>query len=342
MREQMTLSPGELEGLIAAALSASRTSLANAGSVAAALAAAEIDGQQGHGLARVPSYSAQARSGKVDGHATPKLNRTRSGSLMVDAAYGFAFPALDLAIPVLAEMARTCGIAAAGFARSHHFGVAGRHAERLAEAGLVALAVANTPKAIAPWGGKRPLLGTNPIAFAAPQSGQPPLVVDLALSQVARGRILLAAEKGEPLPPGWAVDAEGQPTTDAEAALAGALQPIGGAKGAALALMVEVLAAALTGSRLAFETSSFFDADGPPPAVGHFLIAIDAGAFAGEAALLQRIGTLAEAILGEGTARLPGSRRIALRERAQRAGVAVDARLARRVAAIAAGDASGA
>jgi len=334
MSESTTTPITELEALVVAALVASNTSPANAASVARALAQAEIDGQKGHGLSRVPSYAAQAKAGKVDGQALPQVRQTRPGSLMVDVANGFAFPAFDLAIERLPALAGTAGIAAAGFVRSHHMGVVGRHVERLAEAGLVALAFGNTPKAIAPWGGRRPVFGTNPIGFAAPQRGQPPVVVDLALSQVARGKILTAAQKGEPVPADWAVDEAGNPTTDAKAALKGALRPIGGAKGAALALMVEVVAVVLTGAALSTEASSFFDADGPPPAVGQFLIAIDPGAFAGRDLFLDRLALLAQSIEDEG-ARLPGSRRIALRERALREGVAVDAKLLAEVRALA-------
>ena len=163
-----SLSAADLEALIVAAMVACNTSEANARSVARALAQAEIDGQKGHGLSRVPSYGAQSKSGKVDGHAMPEARQPRPGSLMIDAKHGFAFPAFDLAITRLPEIARANGIAAAGFTRSHHFGVAGRHVERLAEAGLVALGFGNTPKAMAPWGGKQPLYGTNPIAFAVP------------------------------------------------------------------------------------------------------------------------------------------------------------------------------
>jgi (2R)-3-sulfolactate dehydrogenase (NADP+) len=336
MSQTATLTQAELETLIEATLVASRTSQGNARSVARALAQAEVDGQLGHGLSRVPNYAAQARVGKVDGHAIARAQQTRPGSLMVDVANGFAFPAFDLAIDRLPGLASATGIAAAGFVRSHHFGVAGRHVERLAEVGLVALAFGNTPKAIAPWGGKRPVFGTNPIAFAAPQGGEPPIVVDLALSRVARGKILTAAQKGEPVPATWAVDEEGRPTTDARVALKGALQPIGGAKGAALALMVEVLAVALTGARFGFETSSFLDAEGLPPAVGQLLIAIDPGAFAGEDVFAERIGALVATIGGDAGARLPGTRRIALRETAARQGVTVDARLLAEVRALAA------
>lgn len=323
----VSITQAELERIISTALVASRTSESNAHSVAVALAQAEVDGQKGHGLSRVPSYAAQARAGKVDGYAIPEVRQTRPGSLAVDVNHGFAYPALDLAIARLPELAQTCGIAAAGLTRSHHFGVAGRVVERLAEQGLVALVFGNTPQAMASWGGRRPIFGTNPIAFAAPQRGRPPVVVDLALSQVARGKIMVAAQKGEAIPSGWALDESGLPTTDAKAALRGTLVPLGGAKGAALAFIVEVLAVALTGANFAFEATSFFDDKGPPPGVGQFLLAIDPTAFAGSEAFLDRFAVLALAIEQDPGARLPGTRRLALREAAARDGVAVDAKL---------------
>jgi (2R)-3-sulfolactate dehydrogenase (NADP+) len=334
---QQTITTADLEAVIARAMEVCNTSAANSRSVARALTQAEIDGQKGHGLSRVPSYSGQSRSGKVDGNAVPEAKQTRPGSLMVDAKHGFAFPAFDLAIARLPELTKATGIAAAGFTRSHHAGVIGRHVEKLAEAGLVALAFGNTPKAMAPWGGRHPLYGTNPLAFAVPHRGHPPIVVDMALSQVARGKILTAAQKGEAIPEGWAVDEAGKPTTDAKAALSGALQPIGGAKGAALALMVEVLAVALTGANFGFEATSFFDADGPPPGVGQFLIAIDPGAFGGADTFADRMAALAGTIEGNGDARLPGSRRISLREKAARDGVTVDAKLLAEVQTIVTG-----
>lgn len=332
-----TIAAADLEALIARAMEACNTSTANARSVARCLTQAEIDGQKGHGLSRVASYSAQARSGKVDGRAVPELRQTRPGSLLVDVKNGFAFPAFDLALARLPEMARATGIAAAGVTRSHHAGVVGHHVEKLAEQGLVALAFGNTPKAMTAWGGHQPLYGTNPIAFAVPHRGHPPIVVDMALSQVARGKILTAAHKGEAIPEGWAVDESGTPTTDAKAALKGSLQPIGGAKGAALALMVEVLAVALTGAKFGFEASSFFDADGAPPGVGQFLIAIDPAAFGGADVFNDRMATFAAMIEGDGDARLPGTRRIALRETAAREGVTVDTKLLDDVRATATG-----
>jgi LDH2 family malate/lactate/ureidoglycolate dehydrogenase len=154
--------------------------------------------------------------------------------------------------------------------------------------------------------------GTNPIAFACPRSGQPPLVIDLSLSKVARGKIMVAAQKGEAIPEGWALDAEGNATTDAKKALGGTMLPLGDAKGAALVLMVELLSAALSASHFGFEASSFFDAKGPPPRVGQLLLLIDPARFAGDA-FAGRVETLLGAILGQAGTRLPGERRLKLR-----------------------------
>ncbi|MCK6449449.1 MAG: Ldh family oxidoreductase [Alphaproteobacteria bacterium] len=327
-------SPDGLRRLVAAALERSNTAPANAASVADALVAAEIDGQKGHGLSRVPGYAAQARSGKVDGRAVPRARRPRPGAVVVDAADGFAFPAIDLAIAELAGVAPTQGAAAAAIRHSHHFGVAGHHAERLAERGLVALVLGNSPQAIAPWGGTRALFGTNPIAFAAPRRGHPPLVIDLSLSKVARGRIMVAAQKGEAIPEGWALDKDGRPTTDAKAALDGAMLPMGDAKGAALALMVEILAAALTASHLGFEASSFFAADGPPPRVGQFMLALDPGALSG-GAFAERLETLLAAMLAEPGVRLPGTRRLDNRLKARSGSIEVDDKTLREIESLA-------
>ena len=162
--------------------------------------------------------------------------------------------------------------------------------ERLAQAGMVALFFANAPAAMAPWGGKRALFGTDPIAFACPLPDHAPIVVDMSLSKVARGHILAAIQKGEPIPEGWALDADGKPTTDAKAALAGTMVPLGDAKGTALALMVELLAAGLTGANFAHEASSFLDAEGPPPGTGQLIIAIDASAFGNALPAFRRHG----------------------------------------------------
>jgi (2R)-3-sulfolactate dehydrogenase (NADP+) len=312
----------QAERLVVGALTRCRTSPENAKSVARALVGAEAEGLKGHGLSRVPSYGAQAKAGKVDGFAKPTLAWPRPAVAAIDAQSGFAFPALDMAVAALPRAATKIGLAAASIRRSHHAGAAGHPVERLAEAGLVALMFANTPAAIAPWGGARATFGTNPIAFACPLPGRPPIVVDLSLSKGTRGNILAAWQKGEAIPAGWALDAQGQPTTDPEAALAGTMLPLGDAKGTALALMVELIAAGLTGANFAVDASSFLDADGPPPGTGQLLIAFDPEAFGGPGTLAH-FAELAGQIESQPDARLPGARRRALRDKARRDGISI-------------------
>lgn len=320
---QNTHTPDALKSLAADILVRHDTSAVNAACVAEALVAAQIDGHAGHGLSRLPAYAAQARSGKVRGHAAPVADPAGTAAVRIDAGYGFAFPAIDLARQELKRLTAQTGIAAAAVFRSHHFGAAGRHVELLAEAGLIGLIVGNSPKAIAPWGGKDAVFGTNPIAFAAPLGAMdPPLLIDLSLSKVARGKIMLAAKNGEAIPEGWALDADGNPTTDAEMAMKGTMVPMGDAKGAALVMMVEILAAALTGANLGFEASSFFTADGEPPGVGQTLIAIDPNALSG-GSFAARLDSMIDAILSQPGTRLPGTRRLDNREKAAKDGVAV-------------------
>jgi (2R)-3-sulfolactate dehydrogenase (NADP+) len=320
MTDAITLA--EAERLARQALENAGTAAVAAASVADALARAEADRLSSHGLARIPAYCAQVRSGKVRGAAVPRLVPLGPSGARVDAGYGFAFPALDLAIDAAVGRAEKTCAAAVAVTNSHHFGVAGHHVERLAERGVIGLIVGNSPGGIAPWGGRRALLGTNPIAFACPRREAPPLVIDVSLAKVARGKVMLAAQQGEPIPADWALDAEGQSTTDPKAALAGTMLPLGDAKGAALALMVEILAAALTGARFAAEASSFFDDQGPPPGVGQCLIALDPGPFS-DGRFLDRLEVLLGAIEDEPGARLPGARRLALRRMAAADGIAV-------------------
>jgi (2R)-3-sulfolactate dehydrogenase (NADP+) len=316
-----TLPLADAENLVAATLVRCNTREDNARSVARALVRAEADGLKGHGLSRVPSYAAQAKAGKVDGFATPTLTQSRAALLAIDAANGFAFPALDAAIAALPETTRKTGVAAAAIHRSHHCGAAGHAVEALAEAGLVAMMFANTPAAIAPWGGSRGIFGTNPIAFACPLPSRAPIVVDMALSKVPRGSLLAAKQRGESVPEGWALDAQGRATTDPAAGLAGTMVPLGDAKGVALALMVELLAAGLTGANFAAEASSFLDAKGPPPGTGQLIVTFDPSAF-GENST-ARFAVLARAIEDQPGARLPGKRRLAARAAAARDGLTV-------------------
>ena len=329
-----TLTVAETHALVRDTFLRCNTSHSNAESVATALIAAELAGQPGHGLRRVASYGAQALSGKVDGRAVPIASKPAPGTLKIDAANGFAYPALDLMQSTLPAMARDCGIAIAAITRSHHCGVAGVVVEKLADQGLVALLFANTPAAMAPWGGNRALFGTNPIAFAAPTAEDGgAIVVDVSLSKVARGKIMAARQKGESIPEGWALGPQGEPVTDPNLALQGTMVPLGDAKGTALALMVELLAASLIGANTADKASSFFEADGPPPGVGQTIIAIDPDRIGGAQAT-ARMAQLATSIENQDGARVPGRRRQELRREITNKGISIPEELKAEIEAL--------
>lgn len=340
--------PEDLATLCRAALERVGVRPDAAASVADALVAAECMGIPSHGMSRLPQYADQAAAGKVRGDAVPRVETPFPAVVRVDAACGFAYPAIDAGLAVAVPLAKRMGCAVMGVTDSHHCGVGGLHVERAARQGLVALLFANTPAAMAPWGGNRASFGTNPVAFACPSvalpgrgegtgapgspdgpagadgpgaDGPDPLVLDLSLSTVARGRIVDAARVGRPIPEGWAVAADGRPTTDPAVALGGMLLPFGGAKGAALALMVELLSASLTGSNHAFEATSFLDAEGGPPRTGQCMVLLSPQAFGADFA--ERAAALLGHVLDQPGTRLPGARRFELQRRALREGVPV-------------------
>jgi (2R)-3-sulfolactate dehydrogenase (NADP+) len=283
----------------------------------------------------LPTYCAHALSGKVDGLAQPTARGATAATSVVDAHDGFAHPAIDVGFAQLVPAARQQGIGALAITNSYNCGVVGHHVERLAREGLCALAFVNTPAAIAPWGGKHAFFGTNPIACAAPRRSGPPLVIDQSASVIARGEVMLAARQGRSIPEGWALDAAGVATTDPQAALAGSMLPAGGHKGAGMALIVEILAAVLTGASLSCQASSFAGDAGGPPRTGQFFVAIDPRAFVG-GAFEERLDSLIESMVGQPGVRLPGAKRMAARQRAAQCGVRVSRSLyddiARRIA----------
>lgn len=321
MSQTVTLSLQEAEDLMFQAFIAGGVAQDAALSTAKALVAAEADGQVGHGFSRVADYIAQAKSGKVNAAATPKLTAPFPAALHVDADHGFAYPAMDLGRAAGIAAAQEQGTCSVAISKSHHCGSLSVQVEDIARNGLIGLMVANTPKAIAPYGGSAPLFGTNPIAFAAPRPNGDPLVIDLSLSVVARGKVMNAAKLGKPIPTGWAIDADGNDTTDPNAALAGSMLPIGGPKGYALALIVEILAALVTGANTSAEASSFFSADGPPPGVGQFMLMIRPCDPQGQFA--ERLEALLALIETQEGARLPGARRFGLRHKASQEGLHV-------------------
>ena len=198
---------------------------------ARALVAAEAQGLSSHGMGRIPQYALHLRNGRADGTAVPEIIAGRGATILVDAKSGLAFPACALAVAESLRRAHAHGVAFAGVTNSHHFGVAAYHLRPVAESGMVGLAFGNSPAAMPAAGGRRPLFGTNPIAAVFPRRVAAPLTIDLSLSEVARGKVMVAARKGESIPLGWALDRDGLPTTDAKAALDGSMLPMGGSQG---------------------------------------------------------------------------------------------------------------
>ena len=292
-----------------------------AASVSTALVAAEIEGQIGHGFSRVKDYIAQVKSKKINLDAKIKIEYPKATYISVDADYGFAYPALDQAISEGAFVAKEHGSAVVSVFNSHHCGALSVQVEKIAKHGLIGLMMANTPKAIAPWGGKDPFFGTNPIAFAVPRIKKDPLVIDLSLSKVARGKIMHAKKSNSEIPEGWALDSSGNPTTDPDQALHGSMLPIGEAKGSALALIVEILAATLSGGTQSNEASSFLNSEGGPPGVGQFLLFVSPGTNRGS--FLARLEKLLNSIEEMEGIRLPGDRRLRTRNEILRSGLQV-------------------
>lgn len=304
----MKLTVSELTQIATAALRKAGASRAMAEATAEALVTAEMEGLTGHGLSRVPLYCQHLREGRADGKARPKIVAKKGAACLVDAQGGLAFLATALAAKEAIKRARRQGVALAGVTNSHHFGAAAYHLGPVAEAGLVGLAFTNSPAAINAWGGKKAFYGTNPIAAIFPRRDAEPIVVDLSLTEVVRGKIMLYAREGKPIPLGWAVDKDGNPTTDPGAALTGSLTAIGGVKGATLALMVEVLTVALTGAAFSFENDSYFE-PGNKPRIGHAILAIDPAALAGADSYFSRIEVMIAKMVADDGVRLPGSRR---------------------------------
>ena len=313
----------ELQNLVEAALTKNGASALQASTTARALVAAEASGLPSHGLSRVPMYVSHLRAGRVLGNAVPVMRNQRQGAVLIDACNGFAFPACRMAVEQAVSNASQNGIAISAVTNSHHFGMAAYHLDMVAEAGMVGIACGNSPAAMPAAGGKRAIFGTNPIAAIFPRNGQPPVSVDLSLSEVARGKLMVAAGKGESIPLGWALDAEGNPTTDPRKGMEGSMLPMGGTKGAMLALIVELLVTTLTGAHFGAEADTFFVAEGNQPRLGQAFIVIDPAALGGTAVYGERIEAVLSAMLVDEGVRLPGRRRFDLMATAQKSGIEV-------------------
>jgi (2R)-3-sulfolactate dehydrogenase (NADP+) len=276
------------------------------------LVRAEEQGLPTHGMSRVPFYCGMLRRGRADGAAEPRMQAERAGACLIDNRDGLPYVSVQWAVEEAIQRARRNGIAFAGITNSAHVGVLGVHLGPVAEAGMVGFAFTNSPAAIPAWGGKKPLFGTDPVAGIFPRKNRQPIVVDLALTTVVRGKIMMAMRKGERIPEGWALDRNGKPTTDPKEAIEhGSLFPIGGAKGAMLALMFELICAALTGSAIGPEADSFFSEEGNKPRIGQAFLAIDPSALAGMDRYFERVEAVVTRMLADPEARLPGARRFA-------------------------------
>lgn len=324
MTEATVMTLDEIEDLAFRALVAAGTSSENARPLAEATASTEADGIASHGLAYIPIYCEHVQCGKVDGQAKPVLERPSPGVITVDAATGFAHPAIDMGFEALVPTAREQGIAALSIRNSYNCGVLGHHTRRLAAEGLLAFGFTNAPASIAPVGGQRPVVGTNPFSLAAPNGdGGAEVLIDQSASVIAKSEIMKHAREGLPIPPEWALDPDGRPTTDPEIALKGSMAPAGGYKGVGVALMVEIMAAAMSGATLGVNASPFSGTKGGPPKTGQFFMAINPGVTSG-GAFAERLAGLVEEMRDQPGVRVPGDGRSAARRRAERKGVAVN------------------
>ena len=304
-----SLTLGELTALLQQIFERHGTSAAVAQVLADNCARAQRDGSYSHGVFRIPGYLSSLASHWVDGQAVPVVEDVASGFVRVDAANGFAQPALAAARGLLVEKARSAGIAVLAIRNSHHFAALWPDVEPFAEEGLVALSVVNSMTCVVPHGASKPLFGTNPIAFAAPRAGGSPIVFDLATSAIAHGDVQIAARKGHTLPAGMGVDKHGEATENPKEILdGGALLPFGGHKGSALSMMVELLAAALTGGNFLFEFDWSKHPGAQTPWTGQLLIVIDPSKSAGNN-FAERSAELVRQMQGVGLERMPGDRR---------------------------------
>lgn len=307
--------PGELERFCREVLLRLGVPPEDAAVAAGSLVRAELEGAGSHGLGRLPVYARRIREGRIQARPRVRVERVGGCVLRVDGGNGLgrvvSYRALEAATPV----ARELGMAGVAVRRSNHFGAASFYCQIACQKQMALIATTNSPPGIAPWGGREALLGTNPIAVGFPVKGGPPLIADLSSSVVARGRIMLAAREGRKIPEGWAVDSSGNPTTDPEEALEGAVLPFGGAKGYALALAVEALAGVLSGASSSPEVGNLYRDGDPPADVGHLFILIDVGRWMPLEEYYARMGRLLGRIKSSPKARgaeeilYPGERR---------------------------------
>lgn len=301
---------------------------------------AECDGIRTVGLGYLPLYCGHLQVGKLNKDASPNHETIAPSAIRSNADSGFAHAAYAEAEVDFYALAKQQGIAALSIVDSYSAGVVGWFVARMAAGGLIGLGFANSPSAVAPAPGASPFFGTNPMAFAVPRQGKPPIVADMATSQVALVTIKKAAADGKSIPLGWGYDKDGNLTEDPGAVInGGALAPAGGYKGMLLGMLVDLLAGVLSGPNCSFQAPVFKNNTGGEPKVGQFFIAIDPASFApgGDAAYAQRIETMLGALANEPGVRLPGVRRHDSKLKVEQDGVEVPQDLVDKLEAFAAG-----
>lgn len=296
--EQQTrkhISPSEAKRFVEDILKGNGVPANNAAIVAKCLIAADLRGVDTHGMNRIPSYMERIRQGVLNPIAQPTINQVTPAVAQVDGHNGFGFVSTHLAMKAAIESAKIYGIGMASIKHSNHFGMSAWVVQQALDADMMSLVFTNSSPALPPFGGKSKLMGVSPIACGAP--GKPNFILDMAPSVAARGKIYKAKRRGEKIPMDWALDSEGRPTDDPEAALGGVMLPMGGPKGSALSIMMDVFSGVLSGSAFAGHVTGPYNASKPAD-VGHFLVAIKPDLFMSLDEFRDRMKYLYERVVG--------------------------------------------
>ncbi len=316
------LKPAAARKLIFNALTGAGTAPQNATYFTEAILDTELSGLEGHGFYWLQFYCAHVQSGKVKGKAKPKVIKRSPVSFIADPMGGFAHPAIEKGFEKLIPAAKKYGIAGLGLTNSYNAATLGFHTGYLAKRGLLAFGFTNANAIMAPVGGRKPVIGTNPLSFAVPgKPGKIAFLVDQSSTAVTWTAVKRAAEDGREIPLGWALDASGAPTTDPAKGLAGSLAPAGGTRGFGQGLIVEVMCAALAGASLGTDMGSF-QANDKYIGCGQFFIAIEPTMFSG-GTFAKQVTALAKSITAQEGARLPNARRTANIKRLSKEGIPI-------------------
>ncbi len=271
---------------------------ADAATVAQCLVSADLRGVDTHGLCRLPGYLDRLRRGLINPRPALEPRRVTPVAAALDGQGGFGFVVGTRAMQEAIAIAREYGIGAVSVRRSTHFGMAASYVLQALEASLISLVFSNASPAMPPWGARSALLGTNPFAAGAPAGKHPPFLLDMSPAVAARGKIRRAERRGETIPLGYALDAQGRPTTDPKAALGGVVLPIGGHKGSGLAMLMDIFGGVISGANYGGDVGDQYKVYDRPQDVGHFFLAMRPDLFLPEAEYRDRMDTLIERVRG--------------------------------------------